>query len=146
MDHVAIMKSSWGLIPKIVAGKKTVESRWLKIRSTPWGRVKAGDTIWFKNSGEPVTLRARVTRVLQFEGLDKEKTEEILEKYGESDLGIDKTTPGEIEDYFKNKKYCLLVFFNRVERVEPFEIDKTGFGAMAAWICTGKIEKIRKER
>jgi ASC-1-like (ASCH) protein len=142
MDHIAIMRKSWGLLPKIASGKKTIESRWYKTKHTPWNKIKAGDTLWFKDTGEPVTIRARVTRVLQIENLDDKKTGEILEKYGKSDLGMEKYIPEEIADYFKNKNYCLLVFFNQVERIKPFNIDKTGFGAMAAWISTPDINQI----
>jgi len=42
MDHVAIMKRSWGLIPKILSGEKTIESRWYKKRIPPWNRISKG--------------------------------------------------------------------------------------------------------
>ena len=58
MDHVATMRKSWEFLPKILSGEKTIESRWLKNKSVPWGRVCIGDTIYFKNTGEPVTAKA----------------------------------------------------------------------------------------
>lgn len=89
MDHVAIMKKSWNLIPKILKGSKKVESRWYKVRACPWNKVKKGDTLYFKNSGESVTVKSKVTRVNQYEVQDKGKAREILEKH-KKDLGIEK--------------------------------------------------------
>ncbi len=40
MDHVAVMKKSWGLVPKILAGEKICESRWYKSKRPPWDIIK----------------------------------------------------------------------------------------------------------
>lgn len=142
--HVAIMKKSWGLTDNILKGTKTIESRWYMNKYKPWGVIEKGDEIYFKDSGESVRIKAIVDNVLQFENLTPEKVAEILKRYSKTDgLGIDS---GDFEKYFqmfKNKKYCLLVFLKDVQEVEPFEIDKTGFGAMAAWLVVDSIDKIR---
>ncbi len=145
-DHVAIMRRSWKLIEKILAGEKTVESRWFKHRGCPWGKVSVGDTIYFKDSAGPVRAKARVTKVLQFESLNTKATRKILERYGRVDLGFSDKIPEEILDYLGNKDYCLLVFFDSVEKVEPFLIDKSGFGTQAAWLITDDIERIRLKK
>lgn len=145
MDHVAIMKKSWGLLPKILSGEKTVESRWYKNRSAPWDKIKPGDALWFKDSGAPVTVKVRVTKVLQFDNLTPQKTKQILKKYGQADLGVNlKNLPPSVKQYFQGKRYCLLIFFDRVKEVTPFEINKAGFGAMSAWLCVERIEEIKK--
>ena len=143
--HIAIMKKSWGLTQKILTGEKTVESRWYKNRSKPWGQISAGDIIYFKDSGEPVTVKAKVAKVLQFTSLTSQKTKEILAKYGRSDLGISGSILPEIDSYFKNKKYCILVFLNDIQKIIPFEINKAGFGTMAAWLTVDDIEKVKKK-
>jgi len=177
MHHIAIMRKSWGLLEKIVAGEKTAESRWYKTPRPPWNKIQTGDTIWFKNTGEPVTVKAKVTRIIQFGNLTPEKTKEILEKYGGNDLGIqnshchsvldtesiqintnlidsrfpacrqawrgnDRVVSAEIDEYFSGKNYCVIAFFDQVEKVKPFNINKTGFGAMSAWMRVENIEKI----
>lgn len=162
MHHVAILRKSWGLLEKILSGKKTAESRWYKTPRLPYNKIKPGDTIWFKNTGEPITVKARVTRVLQFDKLTPEKTREIMEKYGEKDLGTGNKSQApstkkqtstkssnskfqtELENYFTCKKYCIIAFFDQVEKVKPFNIDKTGYGAMSAWITTSNIDSIVK--
>lgn len=143
MEHVAILKKSWGLLEKILTGEKTVESRWYKTRHIPWDRIKAGDTVYFQNSGEPVSVRAKVTKVLQYQNLNPQKTRQILAEYAYGDLGTEHMIP-QIRKYVIGKNYCLLVFFNNVEKIKPFRINKAGFGAMSAWSIVDNINKIKK--
>lgn len=137
------MKRSWGLLPKILRKEKTIESRWYKNRYSPWGKIKKEDTVYFKDSGKPVTARAKVSDVFQYSDLTPTKVKEILLKYGSKDgLGLD-----EIDKYykmFKNKNYCLLIFLKDPRRVEPFEVNKDGFGAMSSWIVIDNIDKLKK--
>jgi len=46
-------------------------------------------------------------------------------------------------DLFKNKKYCILIYLKNPEKVEPFEINKAGFGAMSAWITIPSVDSIK---
>lgn len=142
MDHVAIMKKSWGLTPKILSGEKKIESRWYKFKRPPWNEIKTGDTVYFKDSGEPVTLKARVSMVLRFPDLTPKKVKEILEKYGRAD-GLARKDIPKYYRLFRDKKYCLLIFLTKPVRVKPFNINKKGFGAMAAWISVESINRIK---
>lgn len=137
------MKKSWGLIPKILDGRKKIESRWYSVRYKPWDSIGAGDIVYFKNSGEPVKIKAEVEKVLQFSDLNPKKVREILGKYGKDD-GLEKEKIPEFFERFKNKKYCILVFLKNVAEVAPFEIDKTGFGSMSAWLSMPNISKIKR--
>ena len=65
MEHIAIMKKSWGLTQKILNGQKKIESRWYSVKYRPWDRIKEGETVYFKDSGEPVKLKAEVSKVMQ---------------------------------------------------------------------------------
>src|SRR3989338_7861387 len=141
MDHVAIMKKSWGLIPKILSGEKTIESRWYMARYPPWNRIYAGDIVYFKDSGEPVTARAEVSKVLQFRDLTRRKVREILDTYSRPD-GIGKQEDS-FYSLFEKKKYCMLIFLKNPCAVEPFKINKSGFGISAAWMCVPDINKIK---
>jgi len=143
MDHVAIMRKSWGLTEKILSGEKMMESRWYETKRAPWGKIRAGETVYFKNSGEPVSIKATVSRVLQSEGLTPRRVRALLRKYARAD-GIEKNKENEFYRRFKNKKYCLLIFLKNPKKIRPFEINKRSFGMMAAWISVPKIGKIRK--
>ena len=138
MDHVAIMNKKMGLIDKILDGRKTIESRWYKNRTSPWGKIKAGNRVFFKNSGELITVKAEVAKVLAFDNLTPKRVREILEKYGRDD-GIAQEKMNYFYKLFSNKKYYLLIYLKKVEKIEPFEINKSGFGQMAAWMTVEDI-------
>ncbi|MBU3923352.1 MAG: ASCH domain-containing protein [Nanoarchaeota archaeon] len=143
MEHLAIMRKSWGLTQKILSGQKKIESRWYHMKCAPWDRIKSGEVVYFKDSGEPVTIRAEVDKVIQFSDLTPKKVGDILDEYGEDD-GLDADKVPEFFEMFKDKKYCMLIFLKNVGKIEPFEIDKSGFGMMSAWICVDDIGRIKK--
>ncbi|MBU1868432.1 hypothetical protein KJ608_03130 [Patescibacteria group bacterium] len=137
------MKKNWGLIPMIKSGRKVAESRWYKLRVAPWNRIEKGDTVYFKNSGESVTLKAKVSRVLQYVISNGSERLKIIKKHAKKDLGLDEI-PEEIQNYISNKRYAIFVFIENPEEVEPFDIDKSGFGKQCAWVTVLDIEKIKK--
>jgi ASC-1-like (ASCH) protein len=142
MDHVAIMKKSWGLTQKILSGEKKIESRWYKSKCSPWGKIEKGDSVYFKNSGEPVSIKTGIEKIISFSDLTPEKVRQILKKYGNDD-GIGKNKIQEFFELFKNKKYCLLIFLKNPKKIKPFEINKKGFGTMSAWLTVKNIDRIR---
>ena len=103
MDHVAIMDKRLELIPKILSGEKSVESRWYMTRRAPWDRIAKGDVVYFKNVGEPIVARVDVVDVLQYANLDPVKVKRILNEY-ESRLGISRR---DLFSRVKDKKYCI---------------------------------------
>lgn len=143
MDHVAYMNPRWKLIPKILSGEKPVESRWYMTKRDPWDRIHPGDTVYFKDSGKPVTARAEVANVRQFSSLNEGQIRMILEEYGRQ-IGIDDVEKG--MKHYSGKRYCILVFLRDPREVErPFEIDKKGYGSGTAWICVPNVDSIRKD-
>lgn len=142
MEHVAIMKKSWKLTQKILSGDKRIESRWYLSRHAPWDRIKAGEVVYFKDSGEPITMKAEVEKVLQFPHLTPERVKGLLFKYGRAD-GLERDAIQKFFEKFKDKKYCILVFLKNPKKIESFAIDKSGFGMMAAWISIDTIKRIK---
>lgn len=133
MDHIAIMSKQFGnLIPRILDGRKKIESRWSINKIAPWNKVKSGDTIYLKNAGGQVIARAAVSKVLQFDNLNPAKVKKILDKW-----------PLVTYEWAKNKKYCVLIFLKNPQKITPFKINKAGFGSAAAWLCVEDINKIR---
>ncbi len=136
MDHLAILKKKW--LEKILSGEKTIESRWYKQRRTPYQKIAKGDVIYFKEAGKPVTARATVQEALFFDMLTEEKIRNILTRYGKQinmNLGV---IPKLLD-----KKYCTLVVLENVEKIQPFAINKKGYGVQAAWITVENIETIK---
>ena len=81
------MKKSWGLTQKILEGDKTIETRWYKNKSKPWNLIRAGDTIYFKDTGSFVTVVAKVSKVEQYDNLNDSKIDALIQKYGKNILG-----------------------------------------------------------
>jgi hypothetical protein len=42
----------------------------------------------------------------------------------------------------KDKKYCILIFLTSVKHIDPFKINKKGYGNMSAWISVKNIKEI----
>ena len=143
MEHIAIMRKSWRLTEKILTGQKKIESRWYSVKYQPWGRINTGDVVYFKDSGSPIRIKTEVEKVIQFDNLNPDKVREILQRYGADD-GIKQDRIDEFFYRFKDKKYCLLIFLKNPTPVEPFEIDKTGFGTMSAWVTVNAVNAIKK--
>jgi len=134
------MNKKWKLIPKILSGQKTIESRWYMTKRSPWNKISANDTVYFKDAGEPVTAYAIVEKVLQFENYSEQELKTILKKYGKQ---ISFSSPETAFDWCENKKYCILIFLKDPKSIPPFEIDKTGFGNACAWITMKNISHIK---
>jgi ASC-1-like (ASCH) protein len=141
MEHVAIMKKSWGLISKILSGEKTIESRWYQTKRAPWGKINPGDQVFFKNAGEPVVAKAVVWDIMQFEISNVAEAEKIVRKYGKGICLVNT----DVKTWGKIPKYCILVFLNNPEEIKnKFGINKKGFGIGAAWISVKNVNKIKK--
>ena len=135
------MRKSWNLTEKILSGKKKIESRWYKHRYPPWNKIKAGDKIYFKDSGCPVNMTAIAEKILRFENLSQEKVKEIINEYGEAIAFNNSQAAFQMN---KDKKYCMLIYLKNPQKIQPFHINKKGFGNMAAWISLNSIEEIRR--
>ncbi len=140
MEHLAILDRKRRLLTKILSGEKTIESRWYKSKVVPWENIKAGETIYFKESGDPVKAKAEIAEVMQFY-LPQTDIPDLLEKYAQ-DICFSSPRP-ELIQWCSQRKYCILLRLKKVESIEPFEINKKGYGMMAAWITVDKIGKIK---
>ncbi len=144
MHHIAFMKKSWNLIPKILSGEKTIESRWYVNKITPWNNLTQNDTIYFKNGGEPITATAEVEKVLQFEHYTKPQLKQILQTYG-GNPGICFPDVNQSFQHLKKKNYAILIFLKNPRPIKPFHIKKAGFGNACAWITIEDINQIKIE-
>ncbi len=136
------MKKSRWLTQRILTGKKTIETRRYKNKIAPWNKITAGETVYFKDSGSPVSVQATVSKVEQFADLDEQKINALLKKYSYADIGTTDILP-EVLAYEKWKKYCIIIHLKHPRAVKPFDIDKTWYGMMSAWISISDIKKIK---
>ena len=126
MEHVAILDKKRKLLKKIISGEKTIESRWYKSKVNPWGKIKKDEIIYFKESGEPVFVKAEVSEVLSFY-LPQTNIHELLKKYAK-EICFVTTDFSELVAWCSQRTYCILIRLKNVQMIEPFVIDKKGFG------------------
>lgn len=138
MIHIAIMNPKLGLIEKILTGEKSIESRWSKYKIASFGKINPGDTVYFKYSSKPVTARATVSKVVQFERLDVDIFKHIVDDYSQQ-ICLQNT---KYDSWYQSKNYITLIFLKDPQLVKPFQIDKSGFGSGCAWITTQKLRKV----
>ncbi len=122
-------------LERIKQGAKTIESRWYNQKRKPWQGIAVGDHVFFKNTGEPICAVACVAQVLFYADLTPALVGNLLDRYGES-LGLEETEKSSFFRKVALRQFCILIFLENVVEIEPFSIDKKGFGAMAAWITT----------
>lgn len=79
--HLAILREPY--LSRILAGEKTIESRFLRLRTAPYGRVTAGDTLFLKRASGPIVATARAARVATFDHLTPAHIAALLERYAD---------------------------------------------------------------
>lgn len=94
--HLAIFKDRAGEL--ILSGKKTVESRFSRIKNPPFGVISSGDLVYIKPSGKDIIGQFRVKKVIFYDNLDLGDFRDLREKYGK-ELAVG-------EDYWERNKYA----------------------------------------
>ncbi len=122
--HLVILKKPY--LDAILAGRKTIESRFTRTRHYFFGQVQAGDKLFLKVSSGPVCAVATVAAVEYFENLTPEQIGDIKRRYNHY-IQAD-------EQYWQSKADCrfgFLVCLENVETIEPRQISKKDW---RAWV------------
>jgi hypothetical protein len=125
IEHIAIL-SHKSVLEKILRGEKTVESRFSRVKSLPYGLVSKGDIIYFKLSGGQVLGRARVAAVQEYDSLNPQRIQELAQQY-RRELAIS-------VDFLARKlesKFATLIFLEQVEPCKPWTYKQEG---RSGWI------------
>jgi hypothetical protein len=130
------------MIDKLATGQKSIESRWYGRKQAPREKISPEDAVYFKNAGEPVMLQAQVSMTRYFSDLTPQRVHSILEQYG-GQIGIEPEQLSTFYERFKHKRYAMLIYLKNARYIPSFEIDKTGYSAMSAWISVENIDQIR---
>lgn len=118
--HLAIFKGEVG--EKILLGKKTIESRFSRVKNPPFGLISQGDLVYIKPSGKEIIGQFRVKKVIFFDGLDAFDVSQIREQY-DKELAEDQ----DYWDKVKASRYGSLIFIGDCTRfiTSPIKIKKT---------------------
>lgn len=121
--HLGIFKEPY--LTYMLAGRKTIESRFSKKKILPYDQISKEDIVIVKKSSGNVMAYFTIKKLLFFD-LSKTSIDEIRISYN-SQLCVD--------DNFwiikKNSNYATLIFIDKIVKLKPFHIDKKG---MQTWI------------
>lgn len=114
--HLAVFAPP--LLELVIDGRKTIESRFSRVRCAPWGEVQEGDCILLKQAGGPVCGMALLDNVRFFD-LTHEPIERIKAAFGDG-ICAD-------EDFWELKRsaqYATILQITQAIAVDPFGCEK----------------------
>lgn len=114
--HAALMVEPF--LGEVLAGRKTIESRFSKNRIAPFGRIQSGDVVFLKKSGGPFVGWFRAGEVLSFELDGEEDVERLRSQYNDRLCADDAFWTSKADS-----RYATLIFINDLYVFEaPIEI------------------------
>jgi hypothetical protein len=139
MDHVVYLDAVAKEMVNILAGKKNMILRGATGRKMPYGRVEAGDMLYFLNNDAEglVKARATVTSVLNSDALTEDGSLQLINEH----LAGLQLTEKQLKRW-GGKRYLVLIRIEIAEEVKPFRVDKSAYGNMDDWLPVGKIESV----
>lgn len=136
-EHIAIL-SHKSVLDRIMKGEKTIESRFSRVKSLPFGQVAAGDLVYFKLSGGAIMGKAQVAAVEEYDDLTPSRVEELARRY-EQQLAIS-------VDFLARKlesKFASLIFLQDIEPCTPWNYKQDG---RSGWIVLPPREVVAPAR
>jgi hypothetical protein len=141
MDHVVYVDTKARELEKLLAGEKTMIVRGATGRKLPYGRVRPDDRLFFiQNNGDSmVRAGALVSEVFNSEKLTEEQSVKLVET-NQLKLNL---TPEQFKRW-GGKRYLVLIQVKDVQPIDPFPIDRSGYGNMDDWLPVGTIESVKE--
>jgi len=140
MDHIVYLDAGAKEMEKLLDGSKIMIIRGAAGRKMPYGRVEAGDILYFINNNSEglVKLKGEVSSVLNSEKMDKETSVNFVNEHQDKLQLSDKQI-----SRWAGKRYLVLIELKNIEEIEPFAIDKSNYGNMDDWLPVGDILNVR---
>ncbi|MEO1237711.1 MAG: ASCH domain-containing protein [Planctomycetota bacterium] len=110
--HVAILRREYAAM--VLSGRKTVESRLMKVRCPPFGVVNVGDRLYVKVSGGPFVARATAASVHDYADQTPEQVDALRERWNPAVCG-----PRAYWDERRDRPFATMV---RLMGVEPTDV------------------------
>ena len=142
MDHVVYVDTKAKELENILSGSKTMILRGATGRKVPYGRVNAGDTLYFiRNNAEGCfKATARVSDVLNSDKMDKEASIKLIDLH-QPCLQL---TPAQYKRW-AGKRYLCLITITSPEEIRPFRFNQGDFKNMDDWLVLDNIDQVRGE-
>ncbi len=140
MDHVVYLDAKAKELENLLSGKKTMVIRGAAGRKLPYGRVRTGDILFFINNNAEGVVRAQavVKSVINSEPLCADESKKLIDSHQEC-LQL---TDSQLKRW-SGKRYLVLIEVENVQLLEPFPIDKSGYGNMDDWLPVENINQVR---
>jgi hypothetical protein len=141
MEHVVYLDAKEKELDKLISGEKTMIIRGAAGRKLPYGRVYAGEVLWFvENSGNGlVRCSATVKRVFNSEKLTERESQKLILNH-QPMLCL---TPNQMKRW-GSKRYLVLIEVENLQEITPYAIDRSSYGNMDDWLPAEDIERIKK--
>ena len=122
MDHIVYVDAKANEMEQLLDGEKTMVIRGAAGRKLPYGRVDAGDVLYFiNNNGEgQVKAKGVVSNVFNSEKMTKEESICLVEE-NQDKLKLNKKQ----FNRWAGKRYIVLIEVISIEGIEAFNIDKS---------------------
>ena len=121
-SHLVILKKVY--VDAVLAGRKTIESRFYRTRHKWLSQIDAGDRLFLKVSSGPVMAEAIVDAVKHFENLNPQRITELKDKYNKHICGD--------EQYWRDKmssQFGILIRLKDANSIRPRFIKKNDWHA-----------------
>ena len=140
MDHIVYVDAKASELEKLLDGTKTTIIRGAAGRKMPYGRVNPGDVLYLINNNAEGLIRAKakVKNVFNSEKMTKEDSIQLLSDNQEK-LQL---TPHQ-KKRWAGKRYLVLIEVSEASEIEPFSIDKSGYGNMDDWLPVEDIRQVK---
>jgi hypothetical protein len=140
MDHIVYVDAKASELEKLLDGTKTTIIRGAAGRKMPYGRVNPGDVLYLINNNAEGLIRAKakVKNVFNSEKMTKEDSVQLVSDNQEK-LQL---TPHQ-KKRWAGKRYLVLIEVSEVSEIEPFSIDKSGYGNMDDWLPVENIRQVK---
>ena len=140
MDHVVYLDASAKELDLLLSGIKTMIIRGATGRKMPYGRVNAGDMLYFINNNAEGMVRAsaKVKSVLNSDKLTAEESARLVDSH-QAKLQL---TPRQVARW-AGKRFLVLIEVGSVKSLEPFGIDRSDYGNMDDWLPVEEIRRVK---
>ena len=140
MDHVVYLDANAKELDLLLSNTKRMIIRGATGRKMPYGRVSQDDILYFiNNNTEGIILaKAKVKSVFNSDKMSESESAQLINNHQEK-LQLTKKQ----YERWAGKRYLVLIEISEVEKVEPFQIDKSDYGNMDDWLPVENIDKVR---
>ena len=140
MDHIVYVDAKASELEKLLDGTKTTIIRGAAGRKMPYGRVNPGDVLYLINNNAEGLIRAK-TKVKNVFNSEKMTQEDSIQLLSDNQEKL-QLTPHQ-KKRWAGKRYLVLIEVSEASEIEPFSIDKSGYGNMDDWLPVEDIRQVK---